>query len=1174
MDKQENTREFAPRKSRNWPLFVGLLLVLIIVILAIVGPSIAPKDPAEEKNITLIDGTWYIPPFDIGTPGYPLGSDNFGRDLYSRLLWGIRPTMVMVVVVASVRLVLGVIIGLAAGWFTGKSSRFLNGLIQVALALPVLLVALGAIAIVGVELGIWAFIIGLSLTGWVDSAMQVREQTRIVKGQIYVEAASAMGASHKQILVNHILKQIGPMLLMLFAFEMSSTLMLTAGLGFLGYYIGGDVWVETADFVARRISGSPELGQMLATAWVTLTKPWALVVVGTTVFITVLGFNLIGEGLRQNMGFTKVSRKSWASEIRIRFGMWIDDSIWHPTIQVLRIKPLQLGLIAIGIFFILGLGTLSLLDAAGPSYISAVFAQNDEEINSTEEANSSSSQTPEQGQATQVEPGSMVSYEPSMEWEFFDEGGIAGGPILAADADQLVIATRDGIVNLLTLESDIIWQNTLPSGAVGTPVIDAEENIYIADETGGLNKISPHGELIWRFQTEAGNRSHSGASIAPNGNLFYTVGTAAKGFVQSVSPSGEGLWASEAQTRIFFTSPEPSRDGNYVFLKDDIFASETGEYLELEFDLDINRYFSGQDGNNYLVAGQKIIQWDQAGNSIEILDILEWDSSGFSDVVSPAFVGVDQNGNSWQIYTTPGGHTNTVWVSAEDQFLGRSRFTSSGSSFVDIQEDLSILVCGGGPFNQSVTDCALIAPTAEEPLWDLHIGNYGPVVGGFIHEDHYYIATEDGHMFMIAANRQDMVDSPDNLAQDDIQTSSMDAGFQWMYDTELTDGSIINLQKDVNGNIYITTGGEKVHILNPQGDFQNLIQLPETPFHQVSSTGRSAPLNIYPQVFPDGSFAYVSEELTLFVLNSDGEILSEQTLEFAPAEQPALTADGRLYILDAEGGLNAINNTGLLWRFQPEAANIPASGFTVGPEGNIYYVITNYSKGFIQAVSMEGEQLWVAQTTTRDFYDQLKISSDGKYLALAENLIQTVDGALINYDPPEKIDEYLFSENGQYFYRSLHTVSEWRMGPTGVEVIQQGVVSEENTTLRPPLESEADINGIIWLYYPATYTGRNINIVWMDSGGNLLGAHLIEWEFDSILSFDLDRAQLTECVRFEDNESVGCKFYQSNSSDPAGEALLQDAPAYYHGQILDGYLYLYSTDHEIYAYYLGENTSP
>ena len=99
---EQETKDTPPHKRANWPLIAGLVLVTITAIIAIMGPSIAPKDPREEHIITMIDGQWYIPPFDIGTPGYPLGSDIFGRDLYSRLLWGIRPTMIMVIIVALV----------------------------------------------------------------------------------------------------------------------------------------------------------------------------------------------------------------------------------------------------------------------------------------------------------------------------------------------------------------------------------------------------------------------------------------------------------------------------------------------------------------------------------------------------------------------------------------------------------------------------------------------------------------------------------------------------------------------------------------------------------------------------------------------------------------------------------------------------------------------------------------------------------------------------------------------------------------------------------------------------------------------------------------------------------------------------------------------------------------
>ena len=1170
MNNAENRNETVPRKTRNWPLAAGILLVAIIAILAVIGPTIAPKDPAEEINITMINGTWYIPPFDIGTPGYPLGSDSFGRDLYSRLLWGIRPTMVMVFVVAIVRLILGVAIGLSAGWFTGKTNRLLNGLIQIALALPVLLVALGAIAIVGVELGIWAFIIGLSLTGWVDTALQVREQTRIVKGQIYVEAASAIGASNKQILSNHILKQIGPMLLMLFAFEISSTLMLTAGLGFLGYYIGGDVWVETSDFVARRISGAPELGQMLATSWVTLTKPWAMVAVGTTIFITVLGFNLIGEGLRQNMGLSKVSRKSLFTESRIKFGMWIDNYIWHPAVQFFRIKPLQIGLTMIGVFFILSMGALILLDYADQSNLSNILVNSDQESQSGVSRTIIESEVPPTDNSLIEETSISISYDPSVVWEFDDESGFAGGPVHASDSENLFIASQGGTVYSIGLNGDLIWQSELASGAVGSPAVDPNNNIYVADSAGGLNKLSPEGELIWHFQTEAGDRAHSGPSIGPNGNIFYTVGIVSKGFVQAVNPDGEGIWATEANTRIFFENPVPSLDGNYVYLKDDVFSSTTGELLELDYDLDVNRFFSGDNGNNYLVSGHKIIQWTQVENSIETIDIYDWDSSGFSEFVSPAEVGVDQNGNSWLMFTTPGGNTRVIWVSNQDQFLGTSSIKSSNSTLVDYQDDLSSLVCGGGSFNSTITDCAEINPSEEEPLWDFHIGNYGPVLGGFNLNDRHFIATEEGYLFEITDNKQEVSTSISPETQSPGSSMPSGYGLQWIYNTNVSEGGILNLHKDVQGQLYVATGDDRFHILNPDGELQNIIKLPAPPFHEISPTGRSASLDIYPEVLSDGTIVYVSEDLILYVFNSSGDILTEQTLQAAPGQPPLVDDNSMLFLLDTDGGLNAINRNGVAWRFQSDAATIPANGFVLGPEGNIYYVVTNYSQAYIQAVSSEGENLWISMVETRDFYDDLRLSHDGKFISLAGDLFQTSNGEIIDFNSSNKIDEYFFSDNGQNFFRSLHSVSEWEMGQSGIQILSEGTVSEENTTLRPPLGADVDSSGIIWLYYPSSYSGRGVNLVWMDASGNLLGTHLLDWDPQSIISTDLEKSSLTDCTGFQDTRTVDCKLYFSNSSEPVSEVLLTDIPEYHSGIILEDFLYLFSNDYSIYSFYIGE----
>jgi len=797
--------EQAPRKKLNWPLSVGLSLVIIITFLAIVGPTLAPNDPSEEHIITLIDGQWYVPPFDLGTPGYPLGSDRFGRDLYSRLLWGIRPTMILVAVVAVVRLVIGVIIGLSAGWFTGKSARFLNGLIQIALSLPILLVALGAIALVGVELGIWAFIIGLSLTGWVDTAIQVREQTRIVKGQVYVEAASAIGASNHQILSNHILKQITPMLLMLFAFELSSTLMLTAGLGFLGYYIGGDVWVETGDFVAQRISGNPELGQMLATSWVTLTKPWAMVAVGTTVFITVLGFNLIGEGLRQSMGFAKVQGRSIFADARHKVGLWFDHHVWHPLIQFLRIKPLRLGLSGIAVFFILSIGAMLILDAAARADVTNILVNFDLTPGATPSTSLSTENSNLTEAPTGVQPIKTITYAPSIDWEY-----------------------------------------------------QASEEIM-----------------------------------------------------------------------------------------------------------------------------------------------------------------------------------------------------------------------------------------------------FGPIIGP-------------------------------------------------------------------GGMVYITTKDDNLHIINPDGEARAVVQMEASPFHQTRDLGRSAPLIIAPVVLPDGKLLVVSEENTVYAINDKGELLWEQPLEADPAQHPILDDEGNFYLLDTSAGLYSFNGDGLSWRHQSDAAKFSANGIAFGPDGNVYYVVTNYSKGFIQAVSPLGDGLWVAQTTTRDFYDELHISKDGMYLSLAENLFDTNSGEMIEYDSGGKIDEFIFGGDGRNYFRTLHKVDEWQMGQSGIEILNEGIVSENYPSLRPPLRSSADSNGIVWLYYPGRNTWRSIMVVWMSAEGDLLGSHSVEGDIHSFVAYDMSNSLLTECKGFEDTESIECKVYSPNSDEPLWGINLEDIPPYYWGIIEDHHIYLLGEDNTLTAVYLGE----
>ena len=104
-------------RSLNWTLIIGALLVGLMILLSIIGPSLAPQDPMKENYTLEVDGSIRTPPYPaFEIPGYPLGTDRFGRDLLSRILWGVRPTMIMVTVVAAFRLVVGILLGLIIGW--------------------------------------------------------------------------------------------------------------------------------------------------------------------------------------------------------------------------------------------------------------------------------------------------------------------------------------------------------------------------------------------------------------------------------------------------------------------------------------------------------------------------------------------------------------------------------------------------------------------------------------------------------------------------------------------------------------------------------------------------------------------------------------------------------------------------------------------------------------------------------------------------------------------------------------------------------------------------------------------------------------------------------------------------------------------------------------------------
>lgn len=261
-------------------LTIGLLITALVVSCAIMAPIVAPDDPYEQN----LSGK-LRPPGAEGPAGgrHALGTDHLGRDLLSRLIYGIRVSFLVGVLTVSISAAVGVSLGLAAGYFGGAVDNVIMRVTDVLLAIPLVLLAITVIIVFGS--GMTTLICVIGFTQWMYYARTVRSETLTVKRLEFVEAARAMGASHLRIVVRAILPNALPSVFVLATLNLATVIMLEAGLSFLGLGIQPP---------------TPSLGNMLAEARQYITSSWWYITFpGIAIMIVVLGINYLGDGLRE-----------------------------------------------------------------------------------------------------------------------------------------------------------------------------------------------------------------------------------------------------------------------------------------------------------------------------------------------------------------------------------------------------------------------------------------------------------------------------------------------------------------------------------------------------------------------------------------------------------------------------------------------------------------------------------------------------------------------------------------------------------------------------------------------------------------------------------------------------------------------------------------------------------
>ncbi|MDP2859468.1 MAG: ABC transporter permease [Bacillota bacterium] len=263
------------RFLKNRAATAGGIVVILVWIIALSAPLVAPYDPIAHLG----SANRLKPP---GSPGYLLGTDDFGRDLLSRLIYGARISLQVGIIVVLLSGSIGVTLGAIAGYFGGLTDEIIMRSVDIVMAFPFFILAIAIMAVLGPSLN--NAMIALAMVSWVGYARLVRGQVLSVKQKEFIEAARAEGLSDALIILRHVLPNCMAPILIQATLGVGGAILSAAGLSFIG------LGAQPPD---------PEWGAMLNEGREYLRQaPYLTIIPGTAIAVTVLALNLLGDGLR------------------------------------------------------------------------------------------------------------------------------------------------------------------------------------------------------------------------------------------------------------------------------------------------------------------------------------------------------------------------------------------------------------------------------------------------------------------------------------------------------------------------------------------------------------------------------------------------------------------------------------------------------------------------------------------------------------------------------------------------------------------------------------------------------------------------------------------------------------------------------------------------------------
>lgn len=272
-----------PKALKNTSLVLGALISLAIIFCAIFAPFVATHDIEKMDMINR---------FAWPNAEHILGTDNFGRDLWSRLVYGARVSLAIAIISVSCAAIIGTTVGLIAGYFGGRIEQALMRVTDIFLGFPPLVLALAIVAVMGP--GIVNIALAIIVVTWTEYARVIRATTLVLREQNYVQAARALGASPMRILFREVLPNTFGPIIVLASLGLGTAIISESALSFLGFGLPPPTptWGWTLAYGTRFMRD----------------EPWLSIISGAAIMVTVLGFNLLGDGLRDVLDPRQLSR--------------------------------------------------------------------------------------------------------------------------------------------------------------------------------------------------------------------------------------------------------------------------------------------------------------------------------------------------------------------------------------------------------------------------------------------------------------------------------------------------------------------------------------------------------------------------------------------------------------------------------------------------------------------------------------------------------------------------------------------------------------------------------------------------------------------------------------------------------------------------------------------------